>query len=134
KAKDALLEFGGHKFSGGFSVDHEKIHFLEDALVEASSNVVNNDSEIMVDAELFLKDIGEENVNRISKLAPFGTGNEKPTFIFRNILPEKINRFGKVKEHLSINLRDGLHTVRAISFFTSPDQFGDCLKEGIKTN
>jgi single-stranded-DNA-specific exonuclease len=134
RAKDSFTEFGGHKLSGGFSVLFEKIHTLEDALIEASTHVVNNDTEILVDAELNLKDISEVSVSEILRLAPFGVGNEKPIFIFRDILPEKINRFGKAKEHLSINLRDGSSVIRAISFFASPDQFGDALKEGIKTN
>jgi len=133
-AKDSFIEFGGHKLSGGFSVLFEKIHFLEEALIEASTHVVNNNLEIEVDAELKLENISEKSVAEILQLAPFGVGNEKPVFIFRDIIPEKINRFGKAKEHLSINFRDGLHTIRAISFFTSPDQFGDLLKENIKTN
>ncbi len=134
RAKDHFIELGGHKLSGGFSVLFEKIHTLENALIEASTHIVNKNPEILVDAELNLKDVSENFISEILKLAPFGVGNEKPVFIFRDILPEKINRFGKAKEHLSINFRDGLHTIRAISFFTSPDQFGDCLKEGIKTN
>ena len=133
-AKDSFVEFGGHKLSGGFSVLFEKIHNLEDVLVEASTHVVSKNSKVFVDAELNLKDISENSVYEILQLAPFGVGNEKPVFIFRDILPEKINRFGKAKEHLSINFRDGQNTIRAISFFTSLDQFGDCLKEGIKTN
>ena len=136
RVKGHFIEFGGHKLSGGFSVSHEKIHTLEDVLIEASIETRLNDSvgQVLVDAELSLKDISESSVSEILSLAPFGMGNEKPLFIFRDILPEKINRFGKAKEHLSINLRDGGSTIRAISFFTSPDQFGDSLKEGIKTN
>ncbi|MEK7669292.1 MAG: single-stranded-DNA-specific exonuclease RecJ [Patescibacteria group bacterium] len=134
RAKDHFIEFGGHKLSGGFSVLFEKIPTLEESLIDASTHIINNDLDILVDAELNLKDISEKSVTEILSLAPFGVGNEKPLFIFRNVIPEKINRFGKAKEHLSINFRDGLHTTRGISFFTSPDQFGDTLKEGIKTN
>lgn len=134
RAKDHFLEYGGHKLSGGFTVDYEKIHTLEDALIEVSTHIVSNEVEILVDAEMSLKDISENSVAEILKLAPFGVGNEKPVFIFRDVLPEKINRFGKTREHLSINFRDGGNTIRAISFFASPDQFGDALKEGIKTN
>ena len=133
-ANGALLEFGGHKLAGGFSVDHEKIHTLEDALIEASTHIVNNNPEILVDAEISLRDVSRETTDKISKLAPFGVGNEKPVFILRDVVPEKINRFGKAQEHLSVNLIDGSYKARAISFFTSPDQFGDALKEGIKTN
>ena len=117
RAKDHFIELGGHKLSGGFSVLFEKIHTLENALIEASTHIVNKNPEILVDAELNLKDVSENFISEILKLAPFGVGNEKPVFIFRDILPEKINRFGKAKEHLSINFRDGLHTIRAISFF-----------------
>lgn len=134
RAKEAFLEFGGHKLSGGFSVDHEKIHNLEEALVNAATHTVNENLEILVDAEISLAYVREQVANEINQLAPFGMGNEKPVFIFRDVIPEKISRFGKAKEHLSINFRDGGNTARAISFFTSPDQFGDLLKEGIKAN
>jgi len=134
EAKDSFVEFGGHKLSGGFSVLFEKIHTLENVLIDASTHVVNNDIEIDVDAQLRLENITENFVDKILSLAPFGVGNDKPVFIFKDIIPEKINRFGKAKEHLSINFRDGASTLRGISFFTSPDQFGDLLKEGIKTN
>lgn len=134
RARDAFTEFGGHKFSGGFGVSFEKIHTLEDALVEASTHVISDGGQILVDAELRLSDISERSVSEMLRLGPFGAGNEKPVFIFRDVLPEKINRFGKAKEHLSITFRDGSTSLRGISFFTSPDQFGDALKENIKTN
>lgn len=134
RTRDVFIEFGGHKLSGGFSIDHEKIHILEESLLTASIHTVNDGKETLVDAEINLRDVSEETIQKISKLAPFGIGNEKPIFIFRNVIPEKINRFGKAKEHLSINFRDGTTKMKAISFFTSPDQFGENLKEGIATN
>lgn len=134
RASSHFLEFGGHKFSGGFSVGYENIHTLEDALIEASVHAAKNDEQVLTDIEIKLSEANEKIAEKISRLAPFGTGNEKPIFILRNIIPEKINRFGKAKEHLSINLRDGSSSARAISFFASPDQFGDNLKEGIETN
>ena len=118
----------------GFSVAQEKIHNLEQALIEASLHTVKEAEDILVDAEILLKDITDESVKKISELAPFGVGNDKPVFILKDIIPEKINRFGKAKEHLSLNVRDGVQSIKAISFFTTPDQFGDSLKEGIKTN
>jgi single-stranded-DNA-specific exonuclease len=134
RVKDSFVEFGGHKLSGGFSVLFEKIHTLEEVLIEASTHIVNNNVDTSVDAEMNLGYISENSIAEILRLAPFGVGNETPTFIFRDVLPEKINRFGKAKEHLSINLRDGTSMIKAISFFASVDQFGDALKEGIKTN
>jgi single-stranded-DNA-specific exonuclease len=134
RVKDHFAEFGGHKFSGGFSVADEKIFDLESILLEASDHIEIFEPEFSVDAELDIKNISEDLVSKILNLAPFGTGNEKPIFIFREILPEKISRFGKNQEHLSVNFLEEHHSLRAISFFTPLDKFGDRLKEGIKTN
>jgi single-stranded-DNA-specific exonuclease len=139
-SKEIFVEYGGHKMSGGFSVSFEKIHTLEEVLVESFLSLKNKsksdeeENNVLTDAELSLKNISSSFVDSILKLAPFGMNNEKPVFIFRDVIPEKINRFGKTKEHLSINFRDGSSVIKAISFFTAPDQFGDLLKEGIKTN
>lgn len=138
KSKEVFLEFGGHKMSGGFSVDFEKIQILEESLIDSFVAICKNSEtecgEILVDAEISLKEISPKLVETILQLAPFGMNNEKPIFIFRSIVPQKINRFGKNQEHLSINFNDGSSNVKAISFFTSPDKFGDLLKENIKTN
>jgi len=134
RAKKHLIEYGGHKLSGGFSVSFEKVHTLEHALIEASLHTVKAEEKILVDAQILLKDVNEEFVKNISRLAPFGMGNDKSVFILKDVIPETINRFGKNNEHLNIIIRDGNKTVKAISFFTSPDQFGDNLKQGIKTN
>lgn len=134
RANGAFLDFGGHKFSGGFSVDFEKIHTLEETIIDACLHSPVLEEDIFVDEEISLSDVNQKTVEKIFALAPFGVGNEKPVFTFRDVIPERINRFGKNKEHLSVIFRDGSSTAKAISFFTSPDQFGDLLKEGIKTN
>jgi single-stranded DNA-specific DHH superfamily exonuclease len=79
-------------------------------------------------------DVNQERAKDILSLAPFGIGTEKPTFVFYNVIPEKITRFGKGQEHLSLNIRDGGKTAKAISFFTPPDKFGEALIEGKPTN
>lgn len=130
----SFLEFGGHKFSGGFSLSAEAVHTLEDRLIEASTHVLNNNNELLVDMEFRIKDVNIETANLINKLAPFGVGNEKPIFVFYNVIPEKIRKFGKEGNHISMIIRDGSATAQAISFFSNFDSWGDALKEGIVTN
>ncbi len=137
RAKEAFSEFGGHKFSGGFSVDFEKIETLEDSIIKATNTAINrsiSENTIFADAELKVQDVNKETADAINNLAPFGVGNEKPTFILYNIIPEKIQRFGKEQNHLSVRIRDGARTAKAINFFAEPDKFGDNLKEGMTTN
>ncbi len=135
-AGDAFENFGGHKMSGGFSLSFDQLENFESALEKAyeKNESRHPDDNILVDAGLSLRDIDIDFANSINQLAPFGVGNEKPVFIFENVIPEKINRFGKNSEHLNIKIRDGSKSLSAISFFASPDQYGDNLKEGIATN
>jgi hypothetical protein len=119
RTKHSFIEFGGHKFSGGFSITHENIHTLEEAIISASIESKINKTESLVDMEIELKDATREIFYEIKKLAPFGIENEKPVFLIRNIIPQKITHFGKAKEHLSVNLFDGKSSIKAISFFTT---------------
>ncbi len=134
RAKTSFLEFGGHKLSGGFSVSEEAIHNLENDLVEASLHMVSGEVEELADLELKVKDVNLNTAEKINKLAPFGVGNEKPVFTFYNVIPERIESFGKSKDHLSVNIRDGGNVVKAIAFFCNADSWGDCLKEGMPVN
>src|SRR3989344_2986183 len=133
-----FLEFGGHKMSGGFSVSNEMIHTLEEAIINASLNTAINRSisgaEVFVDMELKIKDVNSGVADKINKLAPFGIGNEKPVFIFNNVVAEKVSSFGKAKEHTEVLLRDRSYPARAISFFSTPDSYGGSLQEGRATN
>ncbi len=129
-----FLDVGGHEFSGGFSVSHEAIHFLEDTLVSAYLNLPKKEKEsgvIEVDAELTLDDVTKDNYKNIEKLAPFGVGNHKPTFIFRNVIPEEVRAFGKGRNHLEIIFKNtkGV-SVSAIGFFSTSDDFGTPVEVG----
>ncbi|MFA5933892.1 MAG: single-stranded-DNA-specific exonuclease RecJ [Candidatus Paceibacterota bacterium] len=125
--ENALLSFGGHELAGGFSVTHEQIHFLEDHLLFALSQISNSDSEIQevekYEAELTLDDITIRNWQLISSLAPFGIENPKPVFHFSNIVVLNIKHFGKEKNHLALSFKDSTgKIVKAIAFFkTSAD-------------
>lgn len=123
-----FIDKGGHEFSGGFSVSHEHIHLLEDALVEAHGHIPKKESkkgEIIIDTELTLDEVNEETFRAIDLLAPFGVGNSKPTFLFRNVIVDVVIQFGKEKNHLRLMLSDdkGTAQAQAIGFFLTPSNF-----------
>ena len=98
KTHGAFIDFGGHKFSGGFSVDHAKIHNLEPAVqsvcdelkaeraqrIEQNSNGNGNGEggngsgksntggleKVPIDALLTIDDVNWKNYEGIEKLAP----------------------------------------------------------------
>ncbi len=126
-----LLNFGGHKSAGGFSVNREEIHFLEERLGNVFVLETNQEiNERLIDAEISIDDVNLDNYKVIEKLAPYGEGNPKPVFKIKNLLVDYIKEFGKEKNHLELGFKnDRGRIIKAISFFKTRLDF-DNLKEG----
>jgi single-stranded-DNA-specific exonuclease len=137
-ARGALLDFGGHKMSGGFSVEHDKIHALEEALLqstEALGNEAQEKEKIYIDSELSLDDITWKNSDFIERLSPFGVGNPKPLFLFKNIEIQEVKEFGKQKNHLELIFQNSKNKkIPAIGFFMLIEDFGSKLGKGKTIN
>lgn len=137
-SKDVLVEFGGHLASGGFSIMPEKAHLLENALVEAYQKLRESESrprEEKLDAALSLEEVTLETYRLFEKLAPFGEGNAKPLFIFRDALVAALRSFGRDNQHLELQLErfDGSRTP-AIAFFTDPTRLTRAPAVGQRVN
>jgi single-stranded-DNA-specific exonuclease len=123
KASDVFTEHGGHHFSGGFSVKEDQIFTFAEALNQAYAQLGEEaafEEELLVDELLSLNDVSYELVRELRKLAPFGVGNAKPLFAFKNVTPRKVEQFGKGKEHLKVTYESDNGPLEAISFFSSP--------------
>ena len=84
-----FIEYGGHNMSGGFSVIQEKVHLLEEKLQLAYEKVTKIsrillDENKREDMKLTFDEVTADNYRLIEKLAPYGTGNPKPLFLFEN--------------------------------------------------
>ncbi len=138
-ARSAFVDFGGHKMSGGFSVDHQKIHELENALVQAAEMCMNKDQaekEVeQIDAKLSLDDVTWQMYGSIEKLAPFGVGNPKALFLFEKIPVINVKQFGKRQEHLELSFQNSNgKIIKAIAFFTLPENFSHPVEQGKTIN
>ena len=150
---EIFIEYGGHSLSGGFSVYNEKIHFLEEELINAIEKLKVKNSlsaqtgekkinlpalageEIFLDGELSVDDINSDTYSQIEKMSPFGEGNLKPLFIFNKLKIDDVLTFGKNKEHLKLEfLNSKGNKIEAISFFSSPDDFETSIKKDEKIN
>jgi single-stranded-DNA-specific exonuclease len=132
--KGVFLDAGGHELSGGFSVMNEQIHFLEDEIIEVYKKMEKREiteSTSSIDSPLLLREVTWETYRLIEQLAPFGTGNPKPLFLFENVEVKGIKMFGKEKNHLELQFQDETgRTIPAIGFFISPEQFKTSVHEG----
>ena len=122
-----FIQFGGHAFSGGFSVKNDKIHTLGDKLNAAFDKLAREERvapAIDVDREMLLDDVNWDTHRVIDRLAPFGTGNPKPLFMFRNIVPSSVRGFGKEKNHLEMLFSNSRGMpVKAIAFFKTAEDW-----------
>lgn len=136
EASEHFLEYGGHARSGGFSLDEERVHTLETALIAAHRRVASSDAEHprMFDGDLQLEEVTWDLYRSIARLGPFGEGNPKPLFRFCNVSLVGVRSFGKGSEHLELTLARGSNgQCKAISFFTAQTAYRVPLVIGTPT-
>jgi len=135
---ELFIDAGGHKFSGGFSVEHEKIHLLEESLIKAYKKVANGnggEEKIIVDKRLSLDEVTWETYGTLEKLAPFGDGNPKPIFLFEDVEIIDVKQFGKEKNHLELSFKNfDNKKIPAIGFFLTLDSFSRDISKGERVN
>lgn len=121
-AGDTFLEFGGHAASGGFSVSPDAVFSLEERLCHALATLpprTANDPFSKADARLEPGEATPSLLGRIERLAPYGMGNPKPTFVMRDVTLATVSWFGKSNEHIRVHLKP------------APEDFAERPLEGI---
>jgi single-stranded-DNA-specific exonuclease len=121
---DTFIDFGGHRASGGFSVQEDAIHTLEERLntAYASLDFADIDEQEQADGELAISAATVKFLNTLDKLAPFGMGNPKPTFVMRDVTVAQVSWFGKANEHIRLRITPSAlgfenDTIEGISFY-----------------
>lgn len=120
--ENTFAQFGGHAAAGGFTVIDTEVFYLEDRLVEAYERITANNEPIdpllaRADAALTPEEATHAFLKKVERLAPFGTDNPKPVFLFREAVVRDVSRFGKGEEHLKLKLRSGAGALDAVMFF-----------------
>ncbi len=137
-AKEAFIEFGGHAYSGGFSVKDDKVFFLEEHLVKARDMLpeTNEDAAALADVAITPEEATFKLLSHIERLSPYGEGNPKPVFLMRDVGLASISWFGKSNEHLKLGIAGEFETLEAISFYAKRElgKKLDGLEAGKRTN
>jgi single-stranded-DNA-specific exonuclease len=132
KVAEVFIEFGGHAASGGFAVVPEHVHTLEDTLSKAFEELSTGPAavvETLYDGSLSIDDVNWDLYKGLETLAPFGTGNAKPLFIFPKALIGEVKSFGKEKNHTEVIFKNSAgRDVSAIAFFKEPSAWAQLVK------
>ena len=104
--KDLLTQFGGHKYAVGLRIEKERIQqFIKSFEEAAKLNMLKQASKsvIEIDDVIELTDLNENFYNQIERLAPFGFGNNRPTFATKEVRDTGENGFVG-KSHLKLRV------------------------------
>lgn len=124
-ASGAFEDYGGHRASGGFSLQESMAHELPRRLCAAHESCRAHSeraAEVLVDRELDLSELSHA-LGVLDRLSPFGIGNEKPLFVFPRATIGSVRAFGKQQNHLQVSIADEFHRADGVAFFATPESF-----------
>ncbi len=118
RCEDKLLQFGGHKYAAGVTVDLSRVEEFRMAFKAAVKELMTEEfktPEIRIDMEITLSEITPWFIRLLREFAPFGPNNTRPTFLTRNLevagTPRIVGR-----NHLRFRVRQNGVVFDAIGF------------------
>jgi single-stranded-DNA-specific exonuclease len=118
---DLLLQYGGHRAAGGFSIHPDQIKaFRARFLALAAQDLTEDDltPTLTVDAEVSLDGLDLDVADALARLGPHGVGNPEPVLVARDVQVMRTARLVG-RNHLKMKVRQSVrsdHVIDAIGF------------------
>lgn len=120
RCEETLLQFGGHKYAAGVTVELAKLEEFKEAFKNAVKEMMSDElkvPEIRIDTEISLSEITPRLVRLLNEFAPFGPGNMRPTFLARNLeLAGTARIVGRNHLRFKVKQNNQGHVLDAIGF------------------
>ena len=114
-----LVDFGGHAMAAGLTVKEKSFHDFKKIFVEYVNNTINDEhliQSIKLEGVLKLKDINSRFIDFLNKLAPYGPGNMRPSFVSKKVEVVGNPRVIGNGDHIIFKVRQSQKIVSAIGF------------------
>ncbi|MFD0794293.1 single-stranded-DNA-specific exonuclease RecJ [Mucilaginibacter litoreus] len=85
---DLLIQFGGHKYAAGLTMEPEKVPAFMAKFEEVVGATIPDEllvQQIVIDAEIDFSDIDSKFFRILNQFAPFGPENMAPVFLTKNV-------------------------------------------------
>ena len=118
RCEDKIIQFGGHKYAAGLTVEVARLDEFRDAFNQAVKELMTEDlktPEIRVDVEISIADLTPRFVKILKEFAPFGPGNLRPVFLAKGLEAMGSPRIVG-KNHLRFRVRQNGFMFDAIGF------------------
>ena len=131
--KKIIISGGGHNMAAGLALKKNNLdNFKDFILKDFLRNISSINNVFSYDAEISSQAINHDFYTDIKKLAPFGTGNPNPTFLFKDFKVIKINVLKN--NHLSVVLKSKVgFSIKSIFFNSTNSKVGEYLLNYKKT-
>lgn len=132
--KELFVKYGGHAGAAGFSIPIENIEiFAErmDKFIEENMDKSYFLKPVKIDKEIQLHKISYDFLEEISKLKPFGFGNQTPLFAMKNCTHSNLRKIGKDQSHLMMNVIKNGVEIKNCVWFGAEDMFDDIEKNPV---
>ncbi|MDE3056631.1 MAG: single-stranded-DNA-specific exonuclease RecJ [Bacteroidota bacterium] len=118
RCEGKLLQFGGHKYAAGLTVDPERLEEFKEAFNAVAKELLTDDlrtPEIAIDAEIDLAELTPKYLRILKQFAPFGPKNMRPMFVAHDVELVGTPRIVG-KNHLRFKIRKNGTTFDCIGF------------------
>jgi len=116
--RENLLGYGGHFAAAGMTLLPDQVEAFSSKFEEVVSSTIEPHlliPEIIIDAEIFFKDINSTFYNIINQMEPFGPENMRPVFIAKNVIDSGYSKIVK-EHHIRFSLRQDNIVFSGIGF------------------
>jgi single-stranded-DNA-specific exonuclease len=119
-----LHRCGGHPMAAGLSLEGSRIPEFRRALRRtlAQTGAVPEERTIGIDAYLSLDQLTPELVRAVSRLAPFGAGNDRPIFATKDLELVSSAIVGRTREHRRALVRDPEGREQTVMWWRGADE------------
>lgn len=117
--RDLFTYFGGHHAAVGLTMPSENVTILQEKMnqyiVDRQIDLTRG-PELRIDEVLLPNEVTVERIDELKLLAPFGTDNPLPQFLFRQVQAANVKRIGANQQHLKFVLSDESSQLDAVAF------------------
>lgn len=111
KYKDYFLHFGWHKQAAGFSISKEKFQDFQKEFTKELNTLdfSTHRKSISVDKIVWVDEFWFHFASKLTSFKPYGIGNPKPIFMFRDFEIEKVEYLWQTLEHITLKNKYGIN-------------------------
>ena len=124
---DLLVGFGGHELAAGFTIEEQNIPAFRKRMnqyVRAHTGREQPVSSLEIDVNITRPALVTlEEVEELSRLEPYGAGNNRPVFCLRGATLESVQSVGQ-NRHLKVHLQKSRVSFDAIFFSMTEETLG----------